>query len=232
MAIPLLPTIIDVGANAGHPAQVNSDQDEAYLDNEVSGGLAPGAAIDFYVADKPPRTASTTAIPRDDLRQHGGHLQPELRLLRAVSGDYDQCAVRELVAGGGSLTASPSWFPPAIAGSAGCDNDDKAHCSAGSERQRHFHHALQRCRGRHRLLWPAQRRILHLRQQQLQLDQLLPFCPGLYSGVYLERLHHRPTARSAATLRKSTARAPPISSGAPAARATAPSTPPPSATPA
>jgi len=46
------PTVIDVGAAGGHPAQANGDTDEAYLDNELAGGLAPGATIDFYVSDR------------------------------------------------------------------------------------------------------------------------------------------------------------------------------------
>ncbi len=41
------PTITNINTSA----TAGGDTDEAYLDTEVSGGLAPGAAIHFYTAD-------------------------------------------------------------------------------------------------------------------------------------------------------------------------------------
>jgi trimeric autotransporter adhesin len=43
---PPLPTIINVGT----PPTNTGDTDEAYIDTEISGGLAPNASIDFYTA--------------------------------------------------------------------------------------------------------------------------------------------------------------------------------------
>ena len=193
----------------------------------------PAPPSTFTSPTRPPPAASYTAIPQMLSDNTVDIFSLSFGYCELYLGTATNQADRRLVAAGGHRRASPSWSPPAITARPAATTRTRCTiASAGPECQRLFHHAIQRCRGRHRFLWPAQRRILHLRQQQLQLDQLLPFCPGLYSGIHLERLHTRPTARSAATLRKSTARAAPISSAAPAARATAPPTPPPSATPA
>lgn len=58
------PNIVDVGAASGHPAQANGDTDEAYLDTELAGGLAPKAKIDFYVSDRDTTNGIFDAVPQ------------------------------------------------------------------------------------------------------------------------------------------------------------------------
>ncbi|MGA9425209.1 MAG: protease pro-enzyme activation domain-containing protein, partial [Terracidiphilus sp.] len=117
------PTVIDAGAPA-NPAQVNSDEDEAYLDNETSGGLAPGATIDFYVADQTTAGGISTAIPR--------MLSDNTVDIFSLSFGY--C---ELYLGTASNQVIAGWWQQAASqgitvvvstgdsGSAGCDNQDK-----------------------------------------------------------------------------------------------------------
>jgi len=54
-----------------------SDADEAYIDTELSGGMAPGATI-YYYASSDLYTGIEAAIDA----QYRKHLQPQLRRVR------------------------------------------------------------------------------------------------------------------------------------------------------
>ena len=120
------PTVIDAGAASGFPAQVNADEDEAYLDNEVSGGLAPGAAIDFYVADRQTAGGIATAIPKmlADNKVDIFSLSFGLCELYLTTGDNQEIAGWWQQAATQGITVVVSTGDD---GSAGCDIPGQAH---------------------------------------------------------------------------------------------------------
>jgi subtilase family serine protease len=157
---------VDPGILSGNVAS------EALLDVEIAGGLAPGAAIDYYYA------AST------DLSD--GLILAGLRALEdnkvnILSVSYGECEAD--LGLGGNLAWSELWQEAAAQGiSVTVSTGD-----SGSARL----HALQHRRRRHRLLL-ARRRLRQLRQYQEHRNlPLLRHRPRLHPRESLERLLHR-----------------------------------------
>ena len=113
------PTITNVASDPAVTCSgTNCDEDEAYLDNEISGGLAPGATIHFYTAgnlsDAIEQAISDNAV--DIFSLSFGECEAALPTAdnQIINGWWQQAAAQGI-----AVTVSTG-----DSGSAGCDNDN------------------------------------------------------------------------------------------------------------
>ncbi len=95
------------------------DAVEAYIDTELSGGMAPGATIYYYASGR----TSTRALRRLSTPIAGGHLQPQLRRVRVRHGLWHrrQCPVQRNVGSRRQRQGIAVMVSSGDSGSAGCD---------------------------------------------------------------------------------------------------------------
>jgi hypothetical protein len=121
-----VPTIINVSGSA----TAGSDTDEAYLDNEIAGGLAPGAAIRFYTASENDGGIETAV---------DAMLAENPTMVSVFSLSFGECEL--YLTTSDNFMINQWWQNAAVkgiavtvstgdSGSAGCDNPDQASAAA------------------------------------------------------------------------------------------------------